>query len=142
MKKIAFLLFIILTTTAAWAQNTYNCEIKLLENKEETALFSVTVDVDKKADVEKCACEALLTTLLLEGVEGFYQSRPLSNKKINYWRNEINLFKNEDNYLKYTTHQLENEPIASSSGKAGTVYVMLDHEKFLRYLERYGAINK
>lgn len=142
MKKIAFLLFIFLTTTAAWAQNTYNCEITLLENGEKTALFSVTVDVDKKADVEKCACEALLTTLLLEGVEGFDQGRPLSNKKISYWRNEINLFKNEDVYLKYTTHQLESEPIASSSGKAGTVYVMLDHEKFLRYLDRYGVRNK
>ena len=142
MKSLPFFLFFLLTTAVAWAQNTYNCEITMLENGEKTTLFSVTVDVDKKADVEKCACEALLTTLLTKGVDGFYQGRPLSNKELKYWRNENALFKTEQYYSKYTTYQLESEPITSSSGKTGSVYVMLNHETFLRYLEKYGVRNK
>lgn len=132
---------LLLTSLGAVAQNTYDCEVTLLENGEKTALFSVSVDVDKKASVEKCACEALLTTLLMQGVEGFRNGTPLSSKELKYWRNENNLFKSPDNYLKYTTYQPECEAITTASGKLhGNVYVKLNSETFLRYLEKYGVL--
>lgn len=137
------LLFLFILAFAAKAQNTYDCEITLLENDEKTALFSVSVDVDKKASVEKCACEALLTTLLTQGVSGIHNGQPVSSKELKYWRNENNLFKQEANFLKYTTYQLEYEPIINSSGKLhGNVYVKLNLESFLRYLEKYGVLAK
>lgn len=134
---------LLLTGLGAMAQNTYDCEITLLENGEKSALFSVSVDVDKKAIIEKCACEALLTTLLTQGVEGFRNGKPLSNKEIKYWRNENNLFKSPDNYMKYTSYQPECEAITAASGKLhGTFYVKLNSETFLRYLEKYGVLAK
>lgn len=141
MKYLTTIL-LLLTSFVALSQNTYDCEITLLENGEKTALFSVSVDVDKKASVEKCACEALLSTLLTKGVESFHNGLPLSKKEIKYWKNENNLFKSEDNYLKYVSYQLEAEPITLSSGKTqGKVYVQLNKETFTRYLERYGVLN-
>ena len=144
MKRLLYTLFFLMALTfVAKAQNTYDCEIALLENDEKTALFSVAVDVDKKASVEKCACEALLTTLLTKGVYGIRNGQPVSGKEIKYWRNENNLFKQEANFLKYTSYQLEYEPIVNSSGKLhGNVYVKLNLESFLRYLEKYGVLAK
>lgn len=136
------LLFLSMTmlVTSTMAQKTYDSEVTLLEQAEKTTLFSVQVEVDKKFDVEKNACEALLTTLLLKGVDGFNNGRPLSNKEAKYWRNENSLFKSNDNYMIYVTCQLEKEPLVTSSGKIkGVVYVMLNHEIFFRYLERYGV---
>lgn len=144
MRHLTTTLFLLLAMTfVAKAQNTYDCEIALLENDGKAALFSVTVDVDKKASVEKCACEALLTTLLTQGVSGVQNGQPVSSKELKYWRNENNLFKQENNYLKYTTYQIEYEPIATTSGKLhGSVYVKLNLETFLRYLEKYGVLAK
>lgn len=144
MKRLTTLLVLLMAAIVPMkAQNSYDCEIELLENTEKTALFSVQVEVDKKANVEKCACEALLFTLLTKGVESFDDGRPLSSKETKYWRNENNLFKSEDNYLKYTTYQLESEPITTTSGKLkGKVYVKLNAETLTRYLERYGVLNK
>lgn len=142
MKHIATFL-LLLVAFVAKAQNTYDCEIALLGNDEKTALFSVAVDVDKKASVEKCACEALLTTLLTQGIDDVHNGRPLSSKELKYWRNENNLFKQEANFLKYTTYQLEDEPIVNSIGKLhGNVYVKLNLESLLRYLEKYGVLAK
>lgn len=125
------------------AQNTYDCEIALLETGETTNLFSVKVEVDKKADIEKCACEALLATILTKGVDGINNGRPASSKEIKYWRNENRLFQSEDNYLKYVSYQLESEPVETASKKtSGSVYVMLNREQLLRYLERYGVLAK
>ncbi len=136
-----FITLLLFTAFGAIAQNTYDCEITLLENSEKSALFSVSVSVDKKASVEKCACEALLTTLLTQGINGFRSGKPLSGKEIKYWRNENNLFKSPDNYLKYTTYQPESEAITTTAGKLhGSVYVKLDVEKFTRYLEKYGVL--
>ena len=141
MKHLSLLLLsIAMLVTPLMAQKTYDCEVTLLERTEKTALFSVQVEVDKKSDVEKNACEALLATLLLKGVDGFNNGRPLSNKEAKYWRNENSLFKSNDNYMIYVTCQLEKEPVVTTSGKIkGVVYVMLNHEVFLRYLERYGV---
>ena len=141
MKHLS-LLFLSMTmlATSTMAQKTYDSEVTLLEQAEKTTLFSVQVEVDKKIDVEKNACEALLTTLLLKGVDGFNNGRPLSNKEAKYWRNENSLFKSNDNYMIYVTCQLEKEPVVTTSGKIkGVVYVMLNHENFIRYLERYGV---
>ncbi len=141
MKHLS-LLFLSMTmlATSTMAQKTYDSEVTLLEQAEKTTLFSVQVEVDKKIDVEKNACEALLTTLLLKGVDGFNNGRPLSNKEAKYWRNENSLFKSNDNYMIYVTCQLEKEPVVTTSGKIkGVVYVMLNHENFFRYLERYGV---
>jgi len=56
-------------------------------------------------------------------------------------RNENNLFKSPDNYLKYTSYQHESEAITTTAGKLhGNVYVKLDFEKFTRYLEKYGVL--
>lgn len=138
-----FILLLCEAFVPTMAQNTYDCEITLLENGEKTDLFSVQVDVDKKAHVEKCACEALLTSLLTKGVEGFRNGRPLSKKEIKYWKNENPLFKSEDNYLKYVSYQLEADPVTLSSGKfQGKVYIELNKETFIRYLERYGVLTK
>lgn len=141
MKHLSLLLVSMAMLVAPlMAQKTYDCEVTLLELTGKTALFSVQVEVDKRGDVEKNACEALLATLLMNGVEGFNNGRPVSNKEAKYWRNENNLFKSDDNYMKYVTCQLEKEPVVTTSGKTkGVVYVMLNHEVFLRYLERYGA---
>ena len=144
MKRLTLTLILLLTTIIPIkAQNSYDCEIELLENTEKTALLSVQVEVDKKANVEKCACEALLYTLLTKGLDGIHDGRPLGTKEAKYWKNENNLFKSEDNYLKYTAYQLETEPITTSSGKLlGKVYVKLNTESLRRYLERYGVLNK
>lgn len=144
MKHYLLLILIILAAfVPAIAQNTYNCEISLLEDNEKAALFSVQVEVDKKVNTEKNASEALLTTLLTQGVTGFHNGLPLSKKEIKYWKNENNLFKSEDNYLKYINYQLESEPVATTSGKLkGKVYVRLNKETFFRYLERYGVLSK
>lgn len=136
-----FITLLLFTAIGAIAQNTYDCEITLLEDNEKYALFSVSVDVDKKASVEKCACEALLTTLLTQGIDDFKSGKPLSRKEIKYWRNENNFFKSPDNYLKYTSYQPESEALTTTAGKLhGNVYVKLDIEKFTRYLEKYGVL--
>ena len=144
MKRLTIMfVFLVAAIIPMKAQNTYDCEIDLLEKTEKTALFSVQVEVDKKTDVEKCACEALLFSLVTKGIDGIHDGRPLSTKEPKYWKNENNLFKSEDNYLKYTAYQLESEPITTTSGKfQGKVYVQLNQETFVRYLERYGVLNK
>lgn len=144
MKHLSLLFMsIAMLVTPLMAQKTYDCEVTLLEQTEKTALFSVRLEVDKKTDIEKNACEALLATLLMKGLDGFNNGRPLSSKEAKYWRNENSLFKSDDNYLKYVTYQLEKEPVVNTSGKIqGVVYVMLNHEVFLRYLDRYGVRTK
>ena len=136
--------FIAMLVAPLMAQETYNCKVTLLEQTEEKALFSVQLEVEKKSDHEKNACEALLATLLLNGVEGFYNGRPVSNKEAKYWRNDA-LIKSENNYTnkRYVEYQLEKEPVSTSSGKTkGVVYISLNLRNFLGYLSNSGALAK
>ena len=145
MKQLSlFFVAMAMLVAPLMAQETYNCKVTLLEQTEEMALFSVQLEVEKKGDLEKNACEALLAKLVLEGVEGFYNGRPVSNKDAKYWRGNA-LFNSENNYTnkRYVEYQLEKEPVLTSSGKTkGVFYFKLNLRNFLGYLNNSGALAK
>lgn len=126
---------------AGHCQKKHGAKSTFVKSDGTYATFRVTVEADKKKNLETFAAEDLFYQIITKGVEGFEDGKPLMQYENRYWLNSI-FFKQKDAPYKgfITSSRLEGEPRPTQSGTVeGTVEVTINQSALLRALRGYGV---
>ena len=142
MKQLfSIVLLLAVCCVSGHCQQKHGAKSTFVESDGTYATFSVTVEADKKKNLESFAAEDLFYQIITKGVEGFEDGKPLMQNENKYWLNSI-FFKQKDAPYKgfISSCRMEGEPQQTPSGTVqGTVKVTINRSALLRALRGYGV---
>lgn len=143
MKKLAILLFTILSalTLSAQHKRTGSVELTEVESNGDVLTFLVEGISEKKAEVIISAKETVFYRLLYEGLEGVNDGKKLIENENKYWLTQFFSVKNAP-YNAYISKIEQDGPVQKSGTEfTGRFIIILNYKALLKTLKTNGIID-